>query len=364
MLPSQVGMGRRMRRFRDLVRPGKPGSGALRRGAAGAAREGRCQQLHGSGGLLGDHAVAECGELSWSAESRSGGHPAGSQALHPLHEVGAQASGSVGGRRRGAGEVLPPGDGGGVRSPSPVGPSASGAASAHSGRTTADRGGRQPLPGRRPGVPVSLALGVGSSDAAALGSVMSPLPCRWFGEPLIPSDAFGVGSSHSTSSARFGPWPPLFLFDGCWEPPFLPMLLVGVLSRVLGGPGGEEGALATMGGSDVGGTKHEPPRVVPEIGQGAEYGTKCPHRRLGWVVSQTPRAEFHVARGTGGRGEETSDILDHHQAGAEGFDRTGDVQPQPRAGVGVESGAAAGDGDVFDRGNRPSGRTPEAHRPN
>ena len=212
-------------------------------------------------------------------------------------------------------------------------------------------------------MPVSLALGVGSSDAAALGSVISPLPCRWFGEPLIPSDAFGVGSSHSTSSARFGPWPPLFLFDGCWEPPFLPMLLVGVLSRVLGGPGGEEGALATMGGSDVGGTKHEPPRVVPEIGQGAEYGTKCPHRRLGWVVSQTPRAEFHVARGTGGRGEETSDILDHHQAGAEGFDRTGDVQPQPRAGVGVESGPAAGDGDVFDKGNRPSGHTPEAHRP-
>ena len=211
---------------------------------------------------------------------------------------------------------------------------------------------------------MSLALGVGSSDAAALGSVMSPLPCRWFGEPLIPSEAFGVGRrSHSTSSARFGPCPPLRLLAGCWEPPFLPMLLVGVLSSVFGGPGGEEGPLATMGGSDVGGAKHEPPRVVPEVGQGAEYGTKCPQRRLGWVVSQTPRAGFHVARGTGGRGEESSDILDHHQAGSEGFDRTGDVQPQPRAGVGIESGPAAGDGDVFDRGNRPSGRTPEAHRP-
>ncbi|WP_405589814.1 hypothetical protein [Streptomyces sp. NBC_01190] len=47
--------------------------------------------------------------------------------------------------------------------------------------------------------------GLGSSEAAADGSVKSPLPCRWRGEPLIPSDAFGVGSSHSTSSARFGP---------------------------------------------------------------------------------------------------------------------------------------------------------------
>jgi hypothetical protein len=141
------------------------------------------------------------------------------------------------------------------------------------------------------------------------------------------------------------------------------MLDVGVLSKGSGGPGGEEGPLAPVRGSDVGGAKHEPPCVVPEVGQGAEYGTKCPQSRLGWVVSQTPRAEFHVARGTGGRGEESSDILDHHQAGAEGFDRAGDVQPQPRAGVRVESGAAAGDGDVFDTGSPRSARTPGAHRP-
>jgi hypothetical protein len=52
--------------------------------------------------------------------------------------------------------------------------------------------------------------------------------------------------------------------------------------------------------SDVGGAKHEPPSVVPEVGQAAQNGTKCSQRRLGWVVSQTPRAGFHVARGTGG----------------------------------------------------------------
>ena len=209
-------------------------------------------------------------------------------------------------------------------------------------------------------MPALPALG---SDAAALGRVRSPLPCRWFGEPLIPSDAFGVGSSsHSTSSARFGPCPPLFRFDGCWLPPFFPMLLVGVFSRVPGGPCGEEGPLAAVRGPDVGGAKHEPLRVVPEVGQGSEYGTECPQSRLTWGVSQTPRAGFHVARGAGGGGEEAADILDHNQAGSEGFDRTGDVQPQPGAGLSVESGPAAGDRDVFDRGSPPSGRTPARQR--
>lgn len=213
-------MPERIRRISGLVRPEERGSGALAAGAAVTAREGRCQQLQGTRGLLRDDAVAECGELRGTAEPRSRGDPAGIEALHPLHEVRAEPSGRVRGSRSRTGEPLPSGDGGSVRSPTPVRAPASGASSAQRGRTTADKGGRHPFPGRRPGVPVSLALGVGSSDAAALGSVMSPLPCRWFGEPLIPSDAFGVGSSHSTSSARFGPCPPLFLFDGCCEPPF------------------------------------------------------------------------------------------------------------------------------------------------
>ncbi len=312
---------------------------------------------------MGDNAVAERGELRRSPEPRGGGDPAGVQALHPLHEVGTETPGRVRGFGCGTGERLPSGDGGCVRPPSPVRSSASGDSSVQSGRTTTDKGGRHPLPGRRPGVPVSLALGVGSSDAAALGRVMSPLPCRWFGESLIPSDAFGVGNrSHSTSSARFGPCPPLFLFDGCCEPPFLPMLLVGVLSRVSGGPGGEEGPLAAVRGPDIGCAKHEPPCVVPEVGQGSEYGTECPQRRLTWGVSQTPRAGFHIARGTGGGGEEAAHILDHNQAGSEVLDRTGDVQPEPGAGLGIESGPAAGDRDVFDRESRPSGRTPGERR--
>ncbi|AIJ12677.1 hypothetical protein SLIV_08345 [Streptomyces lividans TK24] len=352
-------MPERIRRISGLVRPEECGSGALSVGAAGTAGKGWCQQLQGPRSLLWDDAVAERGELRWTAEPRSSGDPAGVEALHPLHEVRAEPTGRVRGSRGRTGEPLPSGDGGSVRSPSPVRAPASGVSSAQRGRTTADKGGRHSFPGRRPGVPASLALGVGNRDAAALGRVMSPLPCRWFGEPLVPSDAFGVGNSHSTSSARFGPWPPLFLFAGCCEPPFLPILLVGVFSRVPGGPCGEEGPLAAVRGPDVGGSKHEPLRVVPEVGQGSEYGTECPQRRLACGVSQTPRAEFHVARGTGGGGEEAADIFDHNQAGSEGFDRTGDVQPEPGAGLGVESGPAAGNGDVFDRGSRPSGRTPE-----
>jgi hypothetical protein len=70
-----------------------------------------------------------------------------------------------------------------------------------------------------------------------------------------------------------------------------------------------------------------------------------------------------VARGIGGRGEESSDILNHQEAGEEGLDRTGDMQPQPGTGVRVESGAEAGDGDVFDRGSRQSARRPWVRQP-
>jgi hypothetical protein len=79
---------------------------------------------------------------------------------------------------------------------------------------------------------VSLALGVGSRLAAALGSVRSPLPWRCCGEPFAPSLAFGVGSRCSISSASVGPWPAAFRLSGCWEPPFVPRFEVGVLSSV------------------------------------------------------------------------------------------------------------------------------------
>lgn len=86
------GMASRTRRNRDLVRPGKPGSGALHRRTAWAMRQGWGQQLRGSSRLLGYDAVAEGGELSWPSEPWGGGDPAGFQALHPLHEVGTEPS--------------------------------------------------------------------------------------------------------------------------------------------------------------------------------------------------------------------------------------------------------------------------------
>ncbi|WUF49445.1 hypothetical protein OHA73_35615 [Streptomyces sp. NBC_00483] len=201
---------------------------------------------------------------------------------------------------------------------------------------------------------------VARKEAAADGKVKSPFPCRWFGEPFDPSDAFGVGSSHSTSSARFGPWPPCLRTVGCWLPPIVDRLLVGVFSSGVsfGGPGGEEDPFAAVRGADVGGAKHAPARIEPDVGQGAEYGTECAHSRLTCGVSQTPRAGFHVARGTGGGGEESPDILDDHQTGFEGFDGADNVQPQTGPGAVNQSGATAGDRDIFDTGSRPSRHTP------
>ena len=350
----------RVRRNRGLARPDiacRRRRSTRRTVTADGA--GRRQDLQRAGRLLGYNSIAQSGQLGRSAQPRCVGHPARREALHPLHERRAQAAGVIGRPWCGTGERLPSSDGGGVRSPG-SGPLFVGIDSVNNGSATAEKGGRKPAPGRRLRALISLTWGAGSSRAAAEGRVKSPLPWRWFGEPLVPSDAFGVGRSHSTSSARFGPWPPRLRLSGCWLPPLAPRLLVGVFSSgdPLGRPGGEEDPLSTVRGSDVSGAKHAPARIEPEVGQGAEYGTECAHNRLACGVSQTPQAEFHVARGTGGRGEEPADILDHHQTGVEGFDGAHDVVPEPGAGAFGKSGAAAGDGDVFDRGTQPSGRTP------
>lgn len=72
--------------------------------------------------------------------------------LHPLHGLRAKPVARVRGWR-GPGEHLSAGEGGAFWHH----PGASGGD--QSGSTTADSGGRQPLPGHRPGVPASLALG-------------------------------------------------------------------------------------------------------------------------------------------------------------------------------------------------------------
>jgi hypothetical protein len=163
--------------------------------------------------------------------------------------------------------------------------------------------------------------------------------------------------------------------SGCWPPPIEPRFAVGVLNRDstvwlrsgprgfgsaplalratgVGRPGGDEDPFTAVRRADVAGAKHVPARIEPEVGQVREYGAECPHSRLIWGVSQTPRAGFQVARGLGAGGEDASDVLDHHQAGAEdGYD-VGDAAPHAGAGAFGESGTEAGDGEVFGRGSR------------
>ena len=197
--------GRGSAEFRDLVRPRKRDKGAY-----GAAHRGQ----RGNGGASNCTARAACwgmtplpSAVSCAGRPRPGvavTQPAGRPCIHSTKSARRRPAASVGG---GAGRVsvshramaasygphrpsLPPRPG--PFPPTAAGPPLTGA-------------GAGPCPDAGRGVPVSLALGLGRSEAAAVGSVRSPLPCRWFGEPLIPSDAFGVGSSHSTSSARFGP---------------------------------------------------------------------------------------------------------------------------------------------------------------
>lgn len=204
----------------------------------------RGQDLQGTGGLLGHNSVAQHGQLGGASQPRGAGHPAGRKALHPLHEPRAEAAGVVGRPRCGTGGPLPAGDRGGVRTPD-LGPSPGADGSPNSGSDCVS--GVLPIElFRCPAVRVGVASGVGRRRAAAEGRVKSPLPWRWLGEPLVPSEAFGVGRSHSTSSARFGPWPPCLRFAGCWLPPLAPRLLVGVLSSgdPSGGPG--DGVIWTL----------------------------------------------------------------------------------------------------------------------
>lgn len=106
-------MPERIRRISGLVRPDERGSGALSVGAVGTAGKGWSQQLQCPRSLLWDDAVAERGELRWTAEPRSRGAPAGVEALHSLHEVRAEPTGRVRGSRGRTGEALPSGDGDG-----------------------------------------------------------------------------------------------------------------------------------------------------------------------------------------------------------------------------------------------------------
>ena len=86
---------------------------------------------------------------------------------------------------------------------------------------------------------------------------------------------------------------------------------------LFGTPREDEDPLASVGCADVGSGNSDPLRVIPEVGKVSKYGAECPQYRLlsfPAPVSQTPRARFHVAIGSGM--EETSHVFDEYPAWA------------------------------------------------
>jgi hypothetical protein len=78
-------------------------------------------------------------------------------------------------------------------------------------------------------------------------------------------------------------------------------------------PGVDEDAEPSVGGAGVGSSYAVPLRVVPEVGQVAEYGSECPQRAT-VAVSHTPRAGFQVATGFGT--EQAPNVLCDHEGWA------------------------------------------------
>lgn len=100
-----------------------------------------------------------------------------------------------------------------------------------------------------------------------------------------------------------------------------------------------------MRGTNVGRWKARPLRVVPDVGQVSKNGSKCPQSMLLVVVSQTPRAGFHIASSVSA--EQASDILNHDQSGALCLDHSAELGPQPRPSAVFHPAATAGEGNVL-----------------
>jgi len=229
----------------------------------------------------------------------------------------------------------------------------------------------------------------------AEGSIRSPDEPRRFGPPFVPSVARGVGRSWcSTWSASVGPCPPAFRFSGSCEPPLVASCAVGVFSSapmtgprsaprfpsiderdgdiparfVTSGvgsrPGDDEDPFPAVGSASVCRGYSRPFRVIPEVGQVSENGTACPQSMFVSGLSQTPRAEFQVAIGSGT--EQSPHVFQHDQRWPQRVDGEGHVspytgpvaltQPSPAAGTGHVLARKAGRQDVHGPGGGPVGR--------
>jgi len=135
------------------------------------------------------------------------------------------------------------------------------------GSTCCDNGGRNPLPARRPGLPVSEARGVGSNAVTSSGSD-GPPPCVLWVQ-FFASDAVGVGSNRTRSNSD-GP-PCLPAAEMPLEEPSCAVGVGSISASVLGGtgagPGKYEHPLAPVCRADVGGANTCPERIKPCFGQ-------------------------------------------------------------------------------------------------
>ncbi len=103
-----------------------------------------------------------------------------------------------------------------------------------------------------------------------------------------------------------------------------------------------------MRGVDVGRGDTDPLRIEPEVGQVPENSAECPQSNC-VGVSHTPRAGLQVAVGgvMGFDTEQTSHVLNQDQGRPELADGVGELKPQARPGVRVQTPTLSGGGHVL-----------------
>jgi hypothetical protein len=105
----------------------------------------------------------------------------------------------------------------------------------------------------------------------------------------------------------------------------------GVGSR----PSEDEHALAPVWCPGVSGGYDLPLRIEPDVGQVPENSAECSQSMFVSALSQTPRARFHVAIGSGT--EKPPHVLKQDESRLQHVDRRGDPRPHAGAGAGPQA---------------------------
>ena len=147
--------------------------------------------------------------------------------------------------------------------------------------------------------PVSLwsrEVGVGNRVGASVsrdGRTAAPALADWFDPYGV---EVGVGNMAATwSESSFERWGSDHLVGSPTEcAGRRPSHAVGVAKS-----GEDENPAPAVRCPDIGCANTAPFRIEPEVGQVSKNGSECPQMRFSCSVSQTPRAWFHVAVGSG-----------------------------------------------------------------